>query len=353
MRRGFRTHTALRWRLIRGLLGGVAAAGLALSAVSGGPARPAGTGGPELHPCHIGGLSEEILCGRLEVFEDREARQGRRISLRFAILPSLAADPEPDPLFMLAGGPGQAATSLAPIAARVFRKIRALREIVLLDLRGTGDSHPLDCHVEADRLAGLLRPGLLSDPVKCLTGLDADVRRYSSFDAMEDLDEVREAFGYDRVNLWGGSYGTRAALVYLALHPERVRAAVLDGVAPFSGRFPLHTARDAQASLDRLIEECAGDEACRAAYPSFGAEIEGLLRSLEGSPARVTLRHPRTGREESVTITRDAFASASAALSTSPPREAWCRTSCTARPGATSAPSPRSSTVSRDGRSSR
>jgi len=262
-----------------------------------------------LQPCHLDGFSEEVLCGRHEVYENRRAASGRRIFLRFAVLPALSARAEPDPLFLLAGGPGQAATGLAVLAGGPFKRIRAHRDIVLVDQRGTGKSHPLDCVGGDDDLSRLTRTAMLEDPAGCLRGLDADVRFYTDFEAMEDLDEIRAALGYDRVNLWGGSYGTRAAQVYLRLHPDRVRSVILDGAAPFSVKFPLYTARNAQQSLDLLFDSCEADRDCRAAFPNFRAETHDLLASLERSPARALVRHPRTGQRREMEITRGGFAS--------------------------------------------
>jgi pimeloyl-ACP methyl ester carboxylesterase len=91
---------------------------------------------------------------------------------------------------------------------------------------------------------------------RCLEGYDADVRLYTTDIAMDDLDDVRAFLGYDRINLYGGSYGTRAALVYLRQHEEHVGSIVLDGVAPTDMRLPLFTARDAQHALDKALVDC-------------------------------------------------------------------------------------------------
>src|SRR6185436_5313792 len=113
--------------------------------------------------------------------------------------------------------------------------------------------------------------------------------------AMDDLDDVRVHLGYDAINVYGGSYGTRAALVYLRQHGEHTRAVVLDGVAPTNMKLPLYFARDAQRSLDRLVADCEGDAGCRAAHPHLGNRTRALLQRLDATPAKVRLVHPRTG----------------------------------------------------------
>src|SRR5262249_14695479 len=145
----------------------------------------------------------------------------------------------------------------------LFRRFETDRDIVLIDQRGTGHSNPLDCedeHVDEDLSA------IDTYPVDrfraCLERLHADTRLYTTPIAMDDIDEVRQHLGYGAITLWGGSYGTRAALVYLKRHEATVRTVTLDGVAPPDMRLPLYMARDGQRALDRLIDACAADPVC-------------------------------------------------------------------------------------------
>jgi pimeloyl-ACP methyl ester carboxylesterase len=133
-------------------------------------------------------------------------------------------------------------------------------------------------------------------------GYDADVRFYTTTIAMDDLEDVREYLGYERINLYGGSYGTRAALVYLRRHGDRVRSIVLDGVAPTDMRLPLFVARDAQRALDKLLADCDADQRCRTTHPALPARVRALLDRLARMPPRVRLTHPRTGVAEEVTV---------------------------------------------------
>lgn len=259
-----------------------------------------------LSPCHIEGFSEEVLCGAYRVFEDRAARTGRTIDLQVAVVPALRRDSDPDPLFLLAGGPGQGAKKYGALIPLAFRELRKTRDIVLVDLRGTGGSNPLGCDL-GDPLE-MIEGGYL-DVTPCLRGLKADPRLYTTEPAVDDLDEVRAALGYERINLWGGSYGTRAALVYALRHPDRVRSVVLDGAAPFEIKLPLHNAWGAQRALDRLVADCAAEPACRAAYPRLRDEIDEVFARLDQGPVPVRFRHPRTGRPVEMTVTRGAFGS--------------------------------------------
>ncbi|TQF16160.1 alpha/beta hydrolase [Myxococcus llanfairpwllgwyngyllgogerychwyrndrobwllllantysiliogogogochensis] len=263
----------------------------------------------ELKPCRLEGLSLQAQCGTYEVFENREAKSGRKLSLRVAVVPALAAQPQPDPLVYLAGGPGQSATRTAEMLLAVER-IRRHRDIVLVDQRGTGDSSPLDCELrqKEEGLSALFDEGDVPRRLHaCRERWEADVRQYTTPIAMADLDEVRAALGYEKVNLWGVSYGTRAALVYMRQFPERVRTAILDGVAPMGLYLPLYMPRDGQRALELLLSHCEQDAVCEKTFPKLRARTEALLAKLAEAPVRVRVPHPRTGVQEDVVLTQQAF----------------------------------------------
>lgn len=274
---------------------------LALAACAA-PPRPATL--DRLRPCTDREAPTDAYCGTLRVFENRDTAQGRTIDLSIVVLPALGRENAPDPLFFLAGGPGQGAAKLARHVRQLFPDVQSERDIVLVDQRGTGHSHPLECPDDQSSLASLSESdeATLARLRGCLAAFDADVRFYTTPMAMDDLDQVREYLGYDHINLYGGSYGTRAALVYLRQHPSRVRAVVLDGVAPPDMRLPLYLARDLQRALDLLLASCEADEPCRSRYPNLSNRLHALVQRLSVAPAHVSLVHPRTGIAEDVTI---------------------------------------------------
>ena len=274
-----------------------------------------------LHPCAGAEGPTDAYCGTYKVFEDRDAQTGRTIDLKIVLLPALGNKPKPDPLFFLAGGPGQGAAQMARGIREVFRRIQTDRDIVLVDQRGTGKSNPLECKSDdQDSLAALneAEETSLARLRKCLAELKGDPRFYTTTIAMDDLNEVRQYLGYDRINIYGGSYGTRAALVYLRRHEPTVRAMVLDGVAPPDMRLPLFFARDAQRSLDHLLADCERDETCRSRYPNLGERLRGLMTQLDAAPVRVRLMHPRTGIAEELSVDAEFVASVIAGALYSP-----------------------------------
>lgn len=250
-----------------------------------------------LKPCTGDDAPIDAYCGTLRVFENRATKQGRQLDLNIVVLPALSADSKPDPVFFLAGGPGQGAAKLARPVREMFRRIQTDRDIVLVDQRGTGKSHPLDCEFDDDSLKAFNEPEAdgLERLKKCMAGYDADLSQYTTTIAMDDLDDVRAHLGYERINIYGGSYGTRAGLVYMRQHGDRVRSAVLDGVAPTNMRLPLYFPRDVQRALDLLVKDCETDEPCRKAYPELGRRIRDLMERLRRDPPLVKVTHPRTG----------------------------------------------------------
>ncbi|MFL6289709.1 MAG: alpha/beta hydrolase [Thermoanaerobaculia bacterium] len=285
-----------------GFLGGMNAA-----------ADPAGLA---LAPCKLPGLEEEARCGKLEVPEDRQRPDGHRISLNVAVLPARPAggtSPAPDPVFAVAGGPGESAVANAAIFAQLLGGVRGERDVVLVDLRGTGGSNRLDCALPGsdDDPQGYLGDFLPLEAVRAcaarLRQLGSDPALYTTAEAVEDLDAVRAALGAAKIDLYGVSYGSRIALVYLRSHPDRVRSAVLQGVAPTNIAVPLHHAEDSQRSLDLLLGECEADAACRAAWPDLKRKLAAVQERLAKAPAVVEIADPKTKKRVKLTIPLDLF----------------------------------------------
>ncbi|HEX7240723.1 MAG TPA: alpha/beta hydrolase, partial [Longimicrobiaceae bacterium] len=198
--------------------------------------------------------------------------------------------------------------------AGLFGPSREGRDVLLVDQRGTGGSHPLDCGVYGSRddPASFLGAFLPADRVRaCAAALRrrADLAQYTTDAAADDLDEVRAALGYERLDLFGGSYGTRAALVYMRRHPERVRSAVLQGVVPTDASLPLHFARDTDRALFGVVGECGAEAACRAAFPDLRGDVRRSLARLEEGPVQVEVASPG-GRPLRISLTRDLYAEA-------------------------------------------
>jgi pimeloyl-ACP methyl ester carboxylesterase len=247
-----------------------------------------------LSPCNVEGTSEKVKCGTYEVYENRNSKKGRKISLKVVVFPATGKEREPDPFVYIPGGPGSSATEDAPYIAPQFAKIRERRDLLFVDQRGTGGSHPLNCDffnaADIQSYFGYFFP--LEDVRKCREKLEqkADLTLYTTPIAMDDLDEVRAALGYQRLNLFGGSYGTRASLVYLKQHPKHVRTVTLQGVAPTNQFMPLDFAQHMERALQGILAECGADETCNRAFPNLRAETKAVLERLIQGPVEVEVR---------------------------------------------------------------
>jgi len=277
--------------------------------------RARGTGASAFSDCQIGGPDSPVhlqaRCTSLAVPEDRTHPEGRKIKLHIAVLKARASEAKPDPLFFIAGGPGQASTEAFVQEASAFDALRDSRDIVLVDQRGTGGSNRLDCPAPP---AGSSPYGsdaeIAQAAAACLKTLPGDPRFYTTSVAVEDLDAVRAALGYTDVDVYGISYGTRVALQYLREYPDHTRSVVLDGVVPADLALGPDVSLDAERALKLIFTRCGRDAACRQAFPNPDGDFARLEAELKARPALVSLRDPLTGAPRSETLTWDKLAGA-------------------------------------------
>lgn len=273
-----------------------------------------------LQPCEIQNVEGKKLCGTYEVYENRKTKQGRKISLKIVVFVATGANPEPDPLIYIPGGPGSSATEDAPYLARPLAKVREKRDLLFIDQRGTGGSNPLNCDLfDPTNLQSYLGYFFPLEAVReCREQLEskADLKLYTTEIAMDDFDEVRAALRYKSLNLYGSSYGTRSSLVYLKRHGDHVRTATLFGVSPTNQFMPRIFPQDTERALQGVLSECLGDAACGKAFPNVRPESKTVLDRLLKGPVEVeaTLNsddgNPANARKAKVSLSRDLVAEA-------------------------------------------
>jgi pimeloyl-ACP methyl ester carboxylesterase len=266
-----------------------------------------------LPPCTVPGIPAGFLCGELKVPENRAISNGRTISLFVVVAPALTDKPRTDAWVEIAGGPGNAASYYAQSYASIMREYRRERDVLLVDQRGIGRSNGLYCEsLAGHRISSLFERWPADSVAACRDSLSriADLSQYSTEQAAEDLEAVREWLGYTQLNLFTYSYGARAALSYMRRYPDKVRSAILWGVVAPDFRRPLHYARDGQQSLNRLFEDCAADPSCGAAYPLLKSSLDKVLGELTRAPVSITVKHPVSGASLPVSITTAGFADA-------------------------------------------
>lgn len=242
------------------------------------------------HPARISAVPAE--CATVSVPENPEEPAGRKIELFVARVPAISLNKAKDPLFLIAGGPGTSAVDLYTSSSGAFDRVRRNRDIILLDQRGTGRSHRLDCHYEnQDLLTSFSDVDVGPANVKCRDQLlkDSDPRQYTTSVAVGDLDTVRKLLGYGRINLYGNSYGTRVAQHYARRFPASTRAVILDGVVDPETVLGPAIAIDAERALERILKRCSDDVACVKAFGDPAADYRDLRTKVSAAAPRVTI----------------------------------------------------------------
>jgi pimeloyl-ACP methyl ester carboxylesterase len=246
------------------------------------------------HPLRL--TSVQARCGNLRVPEDRLRPDGAHIDLAVAVVPALNRRAAAPPLFLLAGGPGQAASAMYASFAAAFARVNRNHDIVLVDQRGTGNSAPLSCDYPDDwQEANDTLPALRKATLDCLHKYGDRVRFYTTSAAVADLSAVREALGFGAVDLYGVSYGTRVAELYMRRHPESVHAVILDGVTYPEQAIGPDTPLDAERALDLIVARCGKSTDCAAAYPDLRQELDALRRQFGPQKALLSIDDPSSG----------------------------------------------------------
>lgn len=255
-------------------------------------------------------ITAAARCGYLEVPENPADQNGRTIRLHVAVGDASSQSPQADPVFFFAGGPGQAASETWPWIRNALRKLRKDRDIIMVDQRGTGQSNKLQCTSDQqwDLNAEIDFEEMARETERCLASLEADPRFYTTTIAMQDIDRVRAAMGYDQINLVGVSYGTRAAQVYLKQFPERVRTVTLDSVVPMQLALGQEHAPMLDRAIAHVLDDCAADTSCESLYARPGDELSALLQQLRDEPQEITIPHPVTGQPETFLLRPETLA---------------------------------------------
>ncbi len=256
-------------------------------------------------------VEQNAQCGSFSVKENPQDANSSAISLNVLLLPAVNPVPEKDPLFVIAGGPGQSAVVVAESVHGLFNDVRKNRDIVFVDQRGTGKSNPLDCEFETEASQQLpekeqetfAKQALVS----CINKIKDHAAFYTTNYAVADLDAVREALGYEKINLWGGSYGSRVVLEYLRRYPTHTRTSTVDGVAPVAIALPWSMEADGLAALQAINRQCTDMPACKSAYGDIVSKAQSVSNRLLAKPESIRIPHPRTQEKINVNLSAEDF----------------------------------------------
>jgi len=246
------------------------------------------------HPLHL--TSIPARCGTLRVPLDPEHPREGSVDLKVAVVPALNRRSAAAPLFLLAGGPGQSAMQVYVALSSAFARINRNHAIVLLDQRGTGHSSLQSCEYPEDwQEPADPTPALRKATSECVAKLGPHVRFYTTSIAVRDLNDMRMALGYDQIDLYGGSYGTRVAELFMRRYPTHVHAVILDGVTYPQQAIGAETPQDGERALNLIVARCMQTPDCAATYPQLPGELSALLQKFGPQKATVTIDDPNSG----------------------------------------------------------
>lgn len=275
---------------------------LALAVLGASGARAAATA------CKLPDLDRPARCGVVSVPEDPNRPHGRQLAIHYAVVPASSGSPQPDPIAVLMGGPGEDAISAAAFYANEFQPLLNDRDLLLVDSRLTGQSAPAHCHLyspetAADNLRDFFPPAAVERCARLLAK-SADLTRYIFPYLSNDLERVRVELGYAQLDLFAGSYGTRAAQEFIRRYPSSVRTVYLGSPVPIDSGGPEDFARTEQDALDKTFSRCESDPDCNRAFPNVRKEFAEVLARLDSGEVHVQA----PGTTQTVRLTRGRFA---------------------------------------------
>ena len=265
----------------------------------------------ESNHCYIEGLSDRLRCGYIIVNENPNEPNGQKINIHYAVIPAVKNIYPNQAFLAIAGGPGQSAIDNAPLFNNTFARIRETRDILLIDQRGTGRSNILKCPEDKSVSPLLMNEGnfdTIAETNKCLAAIDGDVTQYTSTAALKDFEAVRISLGYDKLHIYGISYGTRMAQLYMREYAEAIATVTLDGVVPMQ-QSVLAIGLAIDRAVDLLISECENLSRCQQQFPSLRKALATTEVELMLSPVKAQIFHPMTGQPTEFLLTHDKFLS--------------------------------------------
>lgn len=264
-----------------------------------------------------------VVCGDVVVPEKHANPGGKTIRLNVALYKARSATPAPEPIVMLSGGPGQSDQVFATVLSAdspVYKSATANNDVILFDQRGTGKSQPALICTELlnattrnftylSAFADSLFVTLANRCRDRLVGAGIDLTAYTTSENAADVNDVRQALGYTKVNLFGASYGSELGLAVARDFPQIVRTNNLGSIVPPQVPYIYDPPQSFNRALTALFADCAADAACNAANPNLQAVYQSTVARMNRTPAIVTLKDPGSGQTLDVPISGDLFTS--------------------------------------------
>jgi len=259
-----------------------------------------------------------IVCGFVIVPEDHNKPAGPTIRIATAVIKDQSVDHQPDPVMLLSGGPGEKTVHNTPAMVQLLAPIHPSRDLILFDQRGTGLSQPaLECpefmQAQLDLLnepdPGLVQQILFEGMMACRDRLVHEGHNLSAFNTIQnaaDVNDIRSAFGYDQVNLYGGSYGSLLAQAVMRDLPEGIRSVVLTSVLPPEKSLLIEGSANTAKAIMHLLDTCAADEVCNTTYPDLQEVLFKVVGRLNTDPIPIIVTNPLNGQSYDALLNGDA-----------------------------------------------
>lgn len=254
-------------------------------------------------------------CGFVVVPEDHNDADGPTIRLAVVVVKDLSPDHEPDPVIVLSGGPGGKTVQDAGEMALVYDAVHPRRDLILFDQRGVGLSQPaLECPELEEAFLEVLDEADVDVALKTksdalmacrdrLTGEGHNLSAYNTTQSAADVNAIRIALGYDRMNVYGGSYGSFLAQATMRDYPEGIRSVVLASVWPLEKSASVEGDATIAEAVMAVLDACAVDQACNNAYPNLKDVLFETIDQLNIEPVPIVATNTADGEAYDVLLT--------------------------------------------------
>lgn len=276
------------------------------------------TGRFEAGPCPFDVPQGAVIeCGFVIVPEDHNQPEGPEIRLAVAIVKDQSPDHQPDPVILLSGGPGEKTVQSAQNVVYLFPHVHPNRDLIVFDQRGVGLSEPaLECQewIQAqydlmdEEDAMLALETAFNTLMECRDRLVSEgynLSAYNTNQSAADVEAIRQALGYEQINLLGGSYGSLLAQAVMREYPEHLRSVVMNSILPLDASFFIQAPLNTSNAVLNLLAACEADAACNAAYPELTQVFLDVVAQLNQEPVIITVTHALTGEDYEVLLTGD------------------------------------------------
>lgn len=242
-------------------------------------------------------------CGYLIVPENRNKAGSPPIRIHVAIFKSTNPDPKPDPVIYVAGGGGVNQLASADFYLNaVGKEILKDRDFIMYNQRGSHLNEPsLVCPDLSNLYVTMAAQNLtnhekadkrIEKRLEChndLLNQGIDLTAYNTVETAADINDLRNVLGYEEINLYGTSSGTRTILTFMRNHPEGIRSVILDSVYPPQVNLYSTVALSVDRVFSLMFDECAANSECNQKYPNLEGTFFQLVDNLNENPANINL----------------------------------------------------------------